>query len=131
MKEIELIKMYFKRCINNRSIFWPFHFSFEHLLIYLNKLKFINKIYIWKDTETMVNEREKIFQELNFLNVWVIFNKQAKTMIADVYDKTPNTHNCLPYTSVQTLLIKTNVARNIAYRISQCLFHELLQLKKD
>ena len=131
MKEIELIKMYFKRCINNRSIFWPFHSSFEHFIIYLNELKSINKIYIWKDTETTVNEKEKIFQELNFLDVWVIFNKQTRTMIADVYYKTPNTHNCFPYTIVQTLLIKTNVPRKVAYRISQCLFHELLQLKKD
>ena len=65
---IELIKMYFKRCINDGFLFWPFHFSFEQFLIFLNNLHSSLKFTLEK-AETMVTEREITFQELSFLDV--------------------------------------------------------------
>lgn len=128
MEKIKLIKIYLKKCINNGFLFWPFHFSFEQFIIYLNKLEFINKIYIWKG-RNYGNWKAKSLSRIKF--PWCInfFNKQTRTMISYVCYKTTSKHLCLPYINAQTLLIKTNNPHNLANRIYQCLPHVLLQLK--
>lgn len=82
MEEVELIKMYFKRCINDRFVFWSFHFSFEQFIICLNNLHSSVK-FASEKAETMVNERGKFS-----LTCESFLTSKLRSMITSVYYKT-------------------------------------------
>ena len=68
--------------------------------------------------ELKLKKRGRIANLLQyFLDVKVILNKTTKVFLTDIYYKTTNTHDYLPYSSTHLSHVRDNVPFNLAKRI--------------
>ena len=116
LEEINIIKRIFKRYMDDGFLLWPSSFNFNDFCFCLNNLHPSIR-FTFEKAEITTNEKGEELQILNFLDVKVILNKNTKIILTDIYYKTTNTHDYLPYNSAHPSHVRDNVPFNLAKRI--------------
>ena len=107
---IELSKRYMDDCF----IFWPLTLNFENFKACLNNMH--PSINFTFEKPEIFYENEKEVEILNFLNAKIILHED-NSVETDIYYKSMNTHDYLPYDSAHPDHTKNNIPYNLHKRI--------------
>ena len=97
-------------------LLWPSNSNFDNFYFCLHHFHPSIR-FTFEKAEINKNEKGEELQILNFLDVKVILNKTTRVILTDIYYKTTNTHDYLPYNSAHPSHVRDNAPFNLAKRI--------------